>query len=48
MRYSNSGYIVLGALIEKLTGISYAAFIQNNIFKPLGMVNSGYDSSTAC
>jgi CubicO group peptidase (beta-lactamase class C family) len=46
MLYSNSGYLVLGMLIEKLSGASYATFVQDNIFTPLGMSNSGYDSNT--
>jgi CubicO group peptidase (beta-lactamase class C family) len=41
--YSNSGYILLGYIIEKVSGVSYESFIQANIFKPLGMGNSGYD-----
>jgi CubicO group peptidase (beta-lactamase class C family) len=45
--YSNSGYVLLGYLIEKISGESYAQFVQDNIFKPLGMVNSGYDSNSA-
>lgn len=44
--YSNSGYEVLGFLIEKISGESYQHFIVNNIFKPLGMNNSGYDSNS--
>lgn len=44
-RYNNSGYIFLGAIIEKVTGEKYADYIQNHIFKPLGMVNSGYDDT---
>jgi CubicO group peptidase (beta-lactamase class C family) len=36
-----------GYLIEKISGESYAQFVQDNIFKPLGMVNSGYDSNSA-
>lgn len=43
--YSNSNYILLGQLIEKVSGRSYAAFIQENIFAPLGMKNSGYDDN---
>lgn len=46
MSYSNSGYIVLGAIIEKATGSSYADFVQKNLFAPLGMTDSGYDSNT--
>jgi CubicO group peptidase (beta-lactamase class C family) len=41
--YSNSGYIVLGYVIEKLSGQTYAKFLQQNIFTPLGMVNTGVD-----
>jgi len=46
MQYSNSGYIVLGALIEKVSGMPYAKFVQQNIFVPLGMQDSGYDVNT--
>jgi CubicO group peptidase (beta-lactamase class C family) len=45
--YSNSGYVLLGYLIEKITGESYARFVQTNIFAPLGMKDSGYDSNAA-
>ncbi len=44
--YSNTGYIVLGALIEKVSGKSYESFLQENIFTPLAMNDSGYDSSS--
>lgn len=43
-RYSNSGYIVLGHILEKVSKQSYADFVRENIFTPLGMQNSGYDS----
>jgi CubicO group peptidase (beta-lactamase class C family) len=42
-RYSNSGYTILGAIIEKVTGKSYETALSERIFKPLGMTNSGYD-----
>ncbi len=45
--YSNSGYVLLGYLIEKISGLSYADFVQQNIFTPLGMKDSGYDSNSA-
>ena len=41
--YSNSGYVVLGAIIERASGATYEAFLRDNIFVPLQMVNSGYD-----
>lgn len=41
--YSNSGYFILGVIIEKLTSKPYAQLVVENIFKPLGMTNSGYD-----
>jgi len=47
MSYSNSGYIVLGYVIERITGGSYEKFVTDNIFTPLGMKDSGYDSNTA-
>jgi CubicO group peptidase (beta-lactamase class C family) len=45
--YSNSGYVLLGCLIEKISGQTYQNFIQENFFKPLGMNDSGYDSNSA-
>jgi CubicO group peptidase (beta-lactamase class C family) len=47
MNYSNSGYVLLGYLIEKITGDTYEHFVQQNIFTPLGMKDSGYDSNSA-
>jgi CubicO group peptidase (beta-lactamase class C family) len=46
-KYSNSGYVLLGAIIEKVSGKSYAHFVQENIFEPLDMHDSGYDSNSA-
>lgn len=42
--YSNSGYVLLGYLIEKISGRTYAEFLEENVFKPLGMTDSGYDT----
>lgn len=36
-RYSNGGYLVLGAIIEKVSGKNYYDFVRENIFKPAGM-----------
>src|SRR5580704_14047117 len=44
--YSNSGFVLLGYLIEKISGESYEKFLQENIFMPLGMKDSGYDSNS--
>jgi CubicO group peptidase (beta-lactamase class C family) len=41
--YSNSGYVLLGSIIERLSGQSYAQFLEQNIFAPLGMTSTGYD-----
>lgn len=45
--YSNSGYVLLTYLIEKITGASYEKFVHENIFAPLDMKDSGYDSNSA-
>jgi len=45
-KYSNSGYILLGYIIEKITGKTYRECIDETIFKPLGMNHSYYDSPT--
>jgi len=41
--YSNSGYILLGYIIEKLTGRPYFRVVKENIFQPLHMDHSGFD-----
>lgn len=43
--YSNSNYVLLASVIEKISGMPYARFLQDNIFTPLGMKDSGYDSA---
>jgi CubicO group peptidase (beta-lactamase class C family) len=45
--YSNSGYVLLGHLIERISGQRYGEFVQENIFSPLGMTHSGCDSNEA-
>lgn len=44
MKYDNSGYFMLGYIIEKVSGQSYAAFLQENIFGPLKLAGTGYDT----
>jgi D-alanyl-D-alanine carboxypeptidase len=39
-RYSNYGFVLLGALIEKVTGMSYYDYVQSKIFKPAGMTST--------
>lgn len=45
-RYNNSGYFILGYIIEKISGQSYEDFIQKRIFDKLGMTSSLYGSHT--
>ncbi|HNT54144.1 MAG TPA: serine hydrolase domain-containing protein, partial [Anaerolineaceae bacterium] len=45
-QYNNSGYILLGAIIEKLSGMPYARFLQTQIFDRLGMTHTLYDDTT--
>ena len=41
--YNNSGYFLLGAIVERLTGKTYEQALKEMIFDPLGMKNTGYD-----
>lgn len=41
--YSNSNFILLGAVIEKVTGKPYALFMKKTVFDPAGMKATGYD-----
>jgi CubicO group peptidase (beta-lactamase class C family) len=41
--YNNSAYILLGAVIEKVSGLTYERFVEDRLFKPLGMTSSCYD-----
>ena len=42
-KYSNSGYILLGYILEQASGQPYEVYLQEHIFDPLGMSNTGYD-----
>ena len=46
-KYSNSGYVLLTAVIEKASGQSFADFLSEAVFMPLGMSDSGYDTHAA-
>lgn len=39
-RYSNAGFVVLGLIIERLSGMSYFDYVRERIFKPAGMTNT--------
>src|ERR1039457_4689075 len=41
--YDNSGYIILGYVIEKVSGQKYDDYLRQHIFEPLGMHDTGYD-----
>lgn len=42
-KYNNSGYFLLGAIIEKVSGLRYDEFIARRIFVPLGMTHTAYE-----
>ena len=44
-QYSNLNYIILGHLVEVVTGKSYTEYVQGNILKPLNMSTSGFENS---
>ena len=41
--YNNSGYFLLGAILERVTGKKYDALLEDNILAPLSMKDTGYD-----
>jgi CubicO group peptidase (beta-lactamase class C family) len=41
-QYSNLGYVIVGAIVEKVTGMSWEKAIQERIFKPLEMKTAGF------
>jgi D-alanyl-D-alanine carboxypeptidase len=45
--YSNTNYVLIGMLIEKLSGKDYGRFIRERIFEPLGMSDSRYNDQSA-
>jgi len=45
--YSSSGYVVLTAILEQLTGQRYDDYMAEHFFVPLGMTSTGYDDPLA-
>jgi D-alanyl-D-alanine carboxypeptidase len=41
-RYNNTGYVLLGMIIEKVTGEPYATYLQHDLFTPLGLRQTSY------
>lgn len=46
-QYNNSGYFLLGYIIEKITGKPFGQYLKEAFFEPLGMTNTGVHTSTA-
>lgn len=44
--YNNSGYFLLGYIIEKVSGKTYPEYVEETFFKTLGMTNSYYGSNS--
>jgi D-alanyl-D-alanine carboxypeptidase len=42
--YSNTGYVLLGMIVRKVSGKSYDAFLEERVFEPLGMADTRHDS----
>ncbi|MFN2400089.1 MAG: serine hydrolase domain-containing protein [Gemmatimonadaceae bacterium] len=41
--YSSSNYVLLGAIIERVSGMSFVTYVQSHIFTPLGMTHTSYE-----
>lgn len=41
-QYSNAGYVVLGMLVERLSGLDYYRYVQERIYQPAGMTRTGH------
>jgi CubicO group peptidase (beta-lactamase class C family) len=42
-KYNNMGYVLLGRIIETVSGMSYPDYLEKKLLKPLNLRNSGYD-----
>src|SRR5258708_40124375 len=45
--YSNEGYAIAGAMIERVTGSSWEALMRERLFEPLGMTSAGFGAPAA-
>jgi CubicO group peptidase (beta-lactamase class C family) len=45
-RYSNTGFYLVGMAVERITGMSYAAYLREQVFAPLGMASSSLCTAT--
>ncbi len=45
-QYSNTGYVILSRMIERVSGMSYEDFLRRNIFAPLGMTRTRIGDET--
>lgn len=41
-QYNNTGYVVLGLIIEAVTGLSFDGYLKRDVFSPCGMLETGY------
>ncbi len=41
-RYTNAGYVLLAAIVEEVSGMPFEAYLQKNIFNPIGLTSTGY------
>ena len=41
-QYNNTGFVVLGIIMEKITGMLFDDYLSSNVFNPCGMLNTGY------
>lgn len=46
-QYSNANFLILGALIEEVTNQTYSKYMEQNVFRPLGMKNAAADHESA-
>lgn len=45
--YTNFGYLVLGAIVEKVSGASYERYVKDHVLTPLGMEQTGFELTSA-